>query len=322
MGDVIHALPVVNDLHAHFPTCQVDWMVESPFADLVRIHPGVRQVVTVDLRAWRKQGVRATWRHWKALRDSLASQQYDYILDLQGLIKSALLACAAPGVRIGAARTHAKEGLASLFYRRTATWDNNSHAVERLRQLAGGLLGYQPAGAPVFYPGRLAPTSPETAGPPKDSNTQLASPVVWFLHATARPEKQWPQGNWVELGRLFNSEGYRVVLPWGNAAEQAAAQHIAAPLASAQVLPRMPLADLGPQLGEADFVVGVDTGLTHLAAAYYRPMVALFFATPAWRFAPTFNPLASSVGDVGSTPDVQQVWAAAQQQLGLTASGA
>lgn len=305
MGDVIHALPVLHDLKSHDPRLQVDWMVEEPFADLVRSNPNIHRVVPVNLRTWRKKGLRHVLAQWKALRASLADEPYDAVIDLQGLIKSAVLACAARGPRMGPGFGHAKEGLATLFYSRRGAWDPQAHAVERLRQLAAGLLNYRLSGPPVFYglkPARSMPVIPRGG-------------EIWFLHATARPEKKWPVVNWRELAHRFSDLGYQVKLPWGSQAEREQALAIANNIEHVEVLPHMNLGQLRDRLQHAHLVVGVDTGITHLAAAHYLPMVALFFATPAWRFAPRFNPHALSVGDEGRVPAVGEVFEAASRLI-------
>lgn len=305
MGDVIHALPVLNDIHTHDPSLQIDWMVEEPFADLVRGSSHVNEVVAVNLRHWRKKGIRYTWQQWKQLKARLADREYDAILDLQGLMKSALLACAARGTRMGPGFSYAKESLACLFYKNSAGWDPQAHAVERLRELTAGLLNYRLTGKPVFYdlhPQKILPPTPRGA-------------EIWFLHATARDEKKWPVVKWRELAHRFSDLGYAVKLPWGSEAEHAQAKKIAAGIAHVEVLPRLALGELRTRLEKAGLVIGVDTGITHLAAAHYLPMVALFFATPAWRFAPRFNPHAISLGDVGHEPAVGEVFEAATRLL-------
>ncbi|MFN4329025.1 MAG: lipopolysaccharide heptosyltransferase I [Limnobacter sp.] len=305
MGDVIHALPVLHDLTEHFPGVQVDWMVEAPFADLVRANARVSQVIEVNLRVWRKLGLGEVIRQWKLLKAKLAGQPYDAVIDLQGLFKSAVLACAAPGPRMGAGFGHVREKLAALFYRKRAGWDDNAHAVERLRQLVAGLMGYRLSGPPVFYdrvPGKRVPAIAHGA-------------TLWFLHATARDEKKWSVTAWRELAHRFSDLGYRIELPWGSEAERLQAQTIAQGIDHVEVLPKLSLAQVDERLNNVSLVIGVDTGLMHLAAAHYLPMVALFFATPAWRFAPRFNPHAISLGDVGHVPAAGEVFEAASRLI-------
>lgn len=305
MGDVIHALPVLHDLKVFNPFLEVDWMVEEPFVDLVRANVHVRQVIPVHVRQWRKHGIRYMLTQWRNLREQLRNQPYDAVLDLQGLVKSALLCCAAQGPRMGPGFSYAKEGLASLCYSKRSGWDTQAHAVERLRELAADLFGYHLEGPPVFYGLKPEKTTP-------------AIPVggeVWFLHATARPEKKWPVMHWRELAQRFQAMGYVVKLPWGNESERLQALQIAEGFEHVEVLPRMNLGALRERLLQAKLVLGVDTGLTHLAAALYLPLVALFFATPAWRFAPKFNPHSISLGDVGRVPSVNEVFEAANRLI-------
>ena len=298
MGDVIHALPVVSDIKKAFPACSVDWMVEAPFADLVRLHPGVDHVIPVALRVWRRQGVSEVLRQRRRLCESLATTAYDFVLDLQGLVKSAFLAKTAKGVIGGPGFAHAREPLASLAYQRRGGWDHDAHAVERLRQLAAGLLGYHLQGPPDFAVAHAS------------NNHSTDKKTAWFLHATAREEKAWPLDHWQSLAKRLRQNGFEVALPWGTDYERLQAERIAAACEGVAVLPKMPLGHLAAEMARAQLVVGVDTGLTHLAAALHLPLVALFFATPQWRFAPRFNPHAVSLGDIGMVPGVDEVFEA------------
>ncbi|MCE2679383.1 MAG: lipopolysaccharide heptosyltransferase I [Burkholderiales bacterium] len=303
MGDVIHALPVLSDLRRAFPGAQIDWMVEEPFADLVRLHHGVGEVVPVALRTWRKKGVAELWRQWKRLRAQLAPKPYDAVIDLQGLMKSALLAKAASGPRLGPGFRHAREPLAACFYSKTASWNASSHAVERLREITASLLDYPLSGDPDFGIQTVAAQS-SALNEPKHA---------WFFHGTARAEKSWSVENWRLLATKLTSDGFRISLPWGTDAERKQAETIAAHIDDVTVLPKMNLGTLALRLQSADLVVGVDTGLVHLSGAMQLPLVALFFATPQWRYAPKFNPNAISLGDMGDIPSCDEVYEATQQ---------
>ena len=98
LGDVIHNLPVVSDILAHHPDAAIDWCVEDSFADIPRLHPGVATVHRVAIRRWRKHPFTAdTRQQFRQFREALTRQPYDLILDTQGLLKSALVACLARG---------------------------------------------------------------------------------------------------------------------------------------------------------------------------------------------------------------------------------
>ena len=113
LGDVIHNLPVVNDILQYAPQAhndwQIDWIVEEPFADIPRLHTGVNNVITVAFRRWRKQLFnQKTWQEIAAFKKLMQRNQYDAIIDTQGLLKSALAMRYAHGE---------KHGYAHRFYR-------------------------------------------------------------------------------------------------------------------------------------------------------------------------------------------------------------
>lgn len=298
MGDVIHALPVVTDLLRRHPAAQVTWVVEESFADLPALHPGVGQVVTVALRRWRKTPfARDTRAQVRQVREQLSATPFDLVLDLQGLIKSAWVMGWTRGPRAGFSFGCAREPLAALRYQRRYRVDMAAHAIERGRQLAAQALDYVIDGLPVFG---LSPVGERLPMLPQGGYAVL-------LHATSRADKQWPVANWHALARTLMDDGLQVVLPWGNHDEQRAAQAIAAAVPGAQVMPRLSLAQCALLLRDAAAVVGVDTGLTHLSAALDRPTVALFAATPAWRFGPYWTRRAASLGSQGAWPTPAEV---------------
>ena len=308
MGDVIHTMPVVADLKRAFPACQIDWMVEAPFADLVQLNADVSHVVPVALRAWRKQGWGEVLRQRSHLREKLALTPYDAVIDLQGLLKSVFLAKSAKGPFMGGTFRSTKESLACFFYDRRGGCDLDAHAVERLRQIVANLFNYALEGAPDFGLKQYRHATSQ-------QSDHRGAPCVWFLHATARSEKSWPIQNWKGLARRYTDEGMQVFLPWGTEAERLQAENIAKGLPKVTVLPKMSLSVLCQRMASAQLVVGVDTGLTHLAAALYLPMVALYFATPQWRYAPLFNPEAINLGDVGLVPSLDEVYEAGHRLL-------
>ncbi|NLD70566.1 MAG: lipopolysaccharide heptosyltransferase I [Limnobacter sp.] len=310
MGDVIHALPVVTDIVRALPQAQVDWIVEEAFAELPALHPSVREVVPVAVRRWRRSPFASeTRREIAGLRKRLRSAGYQCVLELQGLLKSAWIGRMAGTPMAGFSRRCAREPLAALACRHRYDVDMSLHAIERLRSLAAQALGYRVEGLPVF--GLAAP---------RDSVPGLpAPPYALLLHATSRAEKLWPESCWRELiGRLAD-QGIASALPWGSAEERERAVALAgeggrvAPQAAipAVVLPRLTLRQCAAAIARAELVVGVDTGLTHLAAALDVPTVALFAATPAWRFGPYWTPRATGLGEDGRWPDADEVLAAA-----------
>lgn len=298
MGDVIHAMPVVTDIAAGVPGARIDWVVEESFADLPRLHPAVGDVIPVAVRRWRRTPWSpAVWSEVRAARARLRSAGYDLALDLQGLVKSALVARWTGAPVAGFARGCAREPLATLAYARRYSVAMDTHAIERLRLLAAAALGYALRGGPVF--GLALPATAASWRP--------AQRYVVLLHATSRDEKLWPAARWSALAATLAATGRACVLPWGSERERAAARELVRAVPLSIVPPRLTLAQCAGLLAGADAVVGVDTGLTHLATALGVPTVALFAATPAWRFGPTWSARARSLGEDGQWPQVAEV---------------
>lgn len=301
LGDVVHNLPIVNDLLRALPGTIVDWVVEESYADLPRLHPGVTRVIPVAQRRWRRNLSARASAERQAFEELLRQESYDLVLDTQGLLKSAMLARLARlsrhGERIGFSRRLAREGLARLFYDRGIDVGRHLHAVERLRSLAAQALGYPLVGAPDFG-----------LKVPRHRFDWLGiSQYAVLLHATSRPEKAWPRPRWRELIAELNRFGIHSVLPHGSEVEEHSALGLAHGLPAATVAPRLSLAHAAALLSGARIVIGVDTGLTHLAAALAVPTVALFGATPRWRYAPYWSASAVSLGSENVQPSVVEV---------------
>lgn len=301
LGDVIHQLPVVTDIRAHFPDAHIDWVVEENFAELPALHPGIRRVIPVAVRRWRRALLSpASWREMAAFRQALQSLRYDLILDSQGLIKSAVISLLASGPRCGYDRTSAREPIASLAYDKTLAIPKNLHAVERNRRLAGRALGYEPE-SPVDY---------GVATPRAELPWLGSQPYVVLLHATSRADKEWPEPDWLELAAHLHAAGLRCVLTWGSQQERVRSERLAAQMANAVVAPRLNLTQAAALLGNARAVVGVDTGLTHLAAALKVPVVALYCASEPGLTGVYSAGSAVNLGRAGQVPRPDEVVAA------------
>jgi heptosyltransferase-1 len=265
MGDVVHALPALSDMHRAVPGIEVDWLVEAPFAAIPALHPGVRRVLPLSWRKWRHRLFRRdTWSAMAALRAQLRESRYDLILDLQGLLKSALWARQAVGPVAGYDHGSAREGLASWLYSRRAPVARELHAVERCRRLAAAHLGYAlPDSAPDF--GIRAP-APTWGAPDR---------YAVLIPNASRPEKLWPEARWITVGRRLHDRGWRPVVLWGSDAEQTLAERIAAGC-DGEVPPFLRVHEMAAVLAQAQAVVGLDTGFTHLAAALGRPTIGIY----------------------------------------------
>ena len=306
LGDVIHNLPVVSDLRLSFPEAQIDWCVEEGFANIPRLHPAVDQVLPVAIRRWRRQlGSLATWRELSDFRRRLGATTYDFVLDTQGLLKSALITRLASGKRFGYAAEATREPLAARFYDATFVIPRNAHAVERNRWLAAAAFDY-PVDLPLDY-GILAPTI--------DSPWLSGARLVILLTATSRDDKLWDERHWCTLAQALLKRGLTPVLPAGNALERGRVERIAAAVEGVIVAPPLTLLQVAALLARARLAIGVDTGLAHLAAALRVPVIALYIATDPALTGVYGTGFIRNLGATGAPPSVAEVLRVAEQAL-------
>lgn len=308
-------MPMVADIHRHFPAAQIDWAVEEGYTSLVGLNPHVRKIIPIALRRWRKTLFSAATRaEIGAFRRELQAERYDLVFDTQGLLKTSVvmrMARLAPqGRRIGLANATEGSGyepISRIFHDQSIPVGLRTHAVTRARLVAAAALGYQLEGQPDFA---LQPPEPARwAWMPEQ-------PYVVFFHGTARAAKQWPQAQWIKLGQALAERGLQILLPWGSAREQEAARQLAAGIPGATVLPALPMMQAVALVQQARLVVGLDTGLTHIAAAYGKPTIELYCDSPRWKTEGNWSPAIINLGDLGAPPSEEDVLKAA---LGLLA---
>lgn len=282
MGDVIHMLPAVTDIARMYPDLQIDWAVEEGFAHIPAWHPAVKNVIPVAVRRWRKHlFTQSTWKQVRLVRKQLREANYDLVMDSQGLLKSAVVASWAKSPVAGMDKQSAREPIAARFYQHHYPVRRGQHAVPRNRQLAAQVMEYSLDGQPLDYGvgNHLQASGLLSNALDQQADINLPQRFMIFLHAASTTEKEWPVPLWIRLGQEINAKGFTVLLPWGNHREHVNARAIANGLSDAQVLPRLGLNELAALFLKADMLVGEDSGLSHMAAALDKPVVALYLVT-------------------------------------------
>lgn len=344
LGDVLHTMPAVQDIANALPHAQIDWVVERSFAGVVRRCKGINRVIECDLRKWRKSLLSGeTRREWRAFKSNLQLEHYDAVVDLQGLSKSAWvawLAVLAPGGKRHAMANRTEgssyEAPTRWVAHQAISIKPHIHAVQRAREVCARALGYAlPENASLhskFNP-EFKPSFGLLAGVKYDSlvinnvakkETSEQQAVVVFAHGSSREDKLWPVSHWVSLGQRLNAQGFRVALAHGNAIEEQRSHAIAKQLARQSVQgvqavqtvvwPRLGLDALTDALAASFGVIGVDSGLSHIAVALDLPHVQIYNFDTAWRT----GPLPLTTGSVPRqvsvfalpTPSVDAVWQA------------
>ena len=251
-------------------------------------------------RQWRKHLFHAeTWREIGRLKQALRQEVFDFVLDSQGLIKSACFAKMAKSPIYGLDKHSAREGVAAVVYAKTYAVPKGKNAVWRNRELFARVFGYAMPETQVF-----GLTVPE-AGRLKN----LEQPYYAALHATSRDSKLWPVENWRALLQKLNEEQQcNIYLPWGNETEKTRAEQIADGLPFAIVCDKMNLLQAAYLLKHAVGIVGVDTGLLHLANALEKPVVGIYTDTDPIKTGVQVSPIAKNLGNIGQIPTADLVY--------------
>lgn len=283
LGDIIHALPVLDYLHHVAPGIVIDWAVEEQFRDLLEGNPLLSRLHIVRTRAWRKRPLSGdTLNEVRALRQALLRERYDIVFDIQGNLKSGIIAWASGArERIGFASDHLQESLNALFTtRRISQRPEDDHAGGRYLRIVSAAFDQDYRGMELSA--QIFTGAAENAAAEALVKGCGAEPVILFHGGTTWQTKFWSEEGWIELGRRicsgFPASG--ILLSWGNDTERMAAERVATAIGSrARLLERYPLKGIAAILKRVDLVIGGDTGLIHLAAAVGTPTVSYYRAS-------------------------------------------
>lgn len=326
LGDILHNLPIVWDLRARLPDAQIDWVVEEAYVHLLEPllsrdgFRGIDRIIPVGLRRWKKKLFNlSSWKEFFSFRKTLQYTTYDVLIETQGLLKSAVVCALAKkssgSVVAGLANATEFSGyepLARMFYNQSVQVPIRCHAVDRSRWVTCSALDWslmERGNSPQFYPSEFI------AGLPISSVAGLSKPYILFFHSTAREAKRWANEYWVELGKEFSSRGYQVVFPWGSTSEKAVSELLAAQIANAFVPSAFSIEDAFSVIAGAALTVGVDTGLTHLAAVLDKPTVEIYCDSPRWKTEGYWSDRIANVGDIQNPPNIQEVLSASLKLL-------
>jgi heptosyltransferase I len=327
LGDVLHNLPIIWDIRVRFPDARIDWVVEEGYVNLLMPlltrdgFRGIDCIIPFGLRRWKKSLLSIqTWKEFFSFKKNLQQVSYDFVIETQGLLKSALvcaLAKKAPGAVVAglanATEFSGYEPLARNFYTQKVQVPLQCHAVDRSRYIVSSAFDWPLIGrteSAVFYP--------EQASLPLNSQqVQFQNPYILFFHSTARDAKRWSEANWIQLGNVLAAQGYRVILPWGNFSEKSISEKLAVSIPNSLVPNAFSIEEAFSIISNAALVVGVDTGLTHLSAALNRSTVEIYCDSPKWKTEGYWSAKIRNLGDIQSPPSAQEVIDASEELLGI-----
>lgn len=275
LGDIVHAMLALQFIKAARPDIEIHWIVEQNFVGVLADNPHIARIHTVNLKALKanKMGVFQEFARIKAY----AAEHYDLVIDVQGLIKSALVARILSDNCIGFDRHSIRETAAAWLYRQTIAYPYDANTV--LRNLA---VITRPLGLEVTQQQILDKQPFLYYQPPQenlhDYYADGKANVLLVIGST------WPSRNYPKEKYLKVAQGLAAncLICAGNAEERQAAAWIAA-RSDAGVLPRLSLNGLKAAIAKADLIIGNDTGPTHMAWGLNRPCITLFGPTPVSR---------------------------------------
>jgi heptosyltransferase I len=278
LGDVVHGIPVAAALRHEYPTSRIDWMVDPRYVELLNLVVGLDRRIGVDPRAIKRGEARRRFR--QMLRD-LRDTGYDAAIDLQGLLKSAMLARSIRAHQtIGFPRRHLREPLARLFYTDAPDPGLATHVIYKNLALLAPL---HVTDLRVRFPLEI----PRTATITQIIHRFERREYALVNPGAAWPNKRWPPANFGAVAAAIEREfGWRSLVLWGPGEQDLAHEVVAQSGGAAEISPPTTITDLVGLARGARLMISGDTGPLHIAGAVSTPIVALYGPTRPDRNGP------------------------------------
>jgi lipopolysaccharide heptosyltransferase I len=269
LGDVVHGIPAAAALRRRYPQAQIDWLVDPRYTELLDLVECIDRRIPFDPRNL----MHGRGRAWTAVRD-LRQTQYDAVIDLQGLVKSAVLSRLVSARRtIGFPRAHLREPLARLFYAETPDPGSATHVIYKNVALLGA-LGVEDRSV------RFPITIPRTPAAAVAAERAGSSEYAIVNPGAAWPNKRWPADRFGAVAAAIRQAlGVCSVVLWGPGEQPLAEAVVSASQGAAVVAPKTTITDIVGVARAARVMISGDTGPLHIAGAVGTPVVALFGPT-------------------------------------------
>ena len=288
LGDIIHANSIISDLKKNHVGVEIHWLVEESFSSLLKLFP-IQKIIISRFRKWKKNLFKKnTYRELRELKYSLNNENYDVVIDLQGLIRTGLLCKSLNS--FGFDKSSIKEKFASYFYKKKFNVEKNLHAINRNRLLVANSINYQIDQNDISFSYSF-------------KNNQTDPRSIVFISGTSNFQKKWPLENWIKLAHLFDQHNYKIYLPWGNLREYEDCLAIYDQTTNCEILEKMHIDQLAKKIASTTFAIGVDTGLTHLASSLNIPTIGIYtFSNPNLTGVKNTKTPAFNMGSLNNIP--------------------
>ncbi len=276
MGDIVHAMVALQFIKAQVPDLQIDWIVEQGFAGILANNPDINAIYTVNLKSLKthKAGI---FQQIKAIRN-YAKNNYDLVIDAQGLLKSAITARLLGKPVAGFDKDSIREKAAAWFYDVKVACAYDANTIDR-----NVLVISQPLGVNIT-PEQILNKKPFLFFSDTDqSYTDFLSTdkhnIILVISSTWE-SRNYPAEKFVAVAEALQQN---CLVIWGNAQEKQKAEWMATQSNTIKVMPKLDLNGLKALIAHADLLIGNDTGPTHMAWALNKPSITLFGPTPVSR---------------------------------------
>ncbi len=271
MGDIIHAMVALQYIKQHKPNIQIDWIVEESFKQVLEYNPHIDNILTVNLKAIKKNKL-AIFSEIKKIR-TYANNNYDLVIDAQGLLKSAITSKFLGKKVSGFSKDSIREGIASYFYKHKVEIAYEKNAIERNIQVLTEPLNI------VITKKDILNKRPFLYYEKKDTQVVKLEKYILFVVGASLSNKIYPKELFLELAQGLAHE---IVVIWANDEEKKVADYLNK-LEHVSIAPKMNLNQLKVIIANATLVIGGDTGPTHMAWALNTPSITIFGNTPEHR---------------------------------------
>ena len=292
LGDIIHAMVVLQFIKKYYPNAVIDWIVEEGFKDVLTNNPHINQIHTVNLKKVKqKKSLRLLFKELIKLRKL---QKYDLVIDTQGLIKSAIVSRAIPSDKIfGFDKESLRESFATTFYSETCKIDYAENIIERNVAIVASALDITISNKDILNKQPFLYSSNQSSLN-FISNTK---PNIALIPGASFESKIYPVKRYAQLIQQLDAN---IVILWGSEIEKKMAEDIQEISPEVNISDRLTLNELKTFISRMNLVIGGDTGPTHMAWALNVPSITLFGSTPGYRntFTTDINRILESESEV------------------------
>jgi len=269
LGDIFQSMIVLQFIKKKFPNSQVDWIVDESFQDALKDNPHISKIIPIPIKKIKKtKSLRGLFQAIKELRQLTL---YDYVFDLQGLIKSSIVARLITSQnRIGFDKNSIREKFASFFYTKKFFFPYHENVIRRNCYLLNQALGLNIDDDDILKKESFF----------KLDKTFTKETLVILVLGASFESKIYPLNNYLKIAKAIDANFIAI---WKSASEKVMAQKLANKLKNVSVSGNLSIKELKQLISTASLVIGGDTGPTHLAWALNIPSITLFGSTPGYR---------------------------------------